>query len=488
MLYTSSIEINFTEGHVGLITQLLCFSVIVEHGCYCNYRFHLYLSNYAVSKLKILTVTTDNSFSRMIGVVILVATLITGAVGAIVNHSEQSVQPLIMEDRGVALVPSSYIVSGSSKIYISVYLYVPLPFANRSAPPSCLPASCDISQAMYRAHLAVADDNPCLLAGKNHRISLLQSIPNSKLFFGNDSCIALCLQRPDCKGVQWIVIGKTCNLRADEPTSDLDTSDRSNIYVEYNISCLDARVNRAVLCGGVDTDNLHTLLTSARDTAVHHIWKKNKQYLLDLEHAYDIIVDKQGDRKRRAAAAALFGIPVIGGLIGGLFGAYNSYEIKKLKRHIQSLGDSFLDFSEQVVEELTGLRRMDNDILLLVKNLQQDTHEELRKINCDINALGMFAIESMVFDEWKAKIDAIFSSVRQGSMSTSLNSALLSLDDIKYLVEKNKIFKNSIFAENPSLLLRSADLTLVKASKEQGGLKFQFVLSTMFIPKANIFS
>ncbi len=405
--------------------------------------------------------------------------------------------PIILEDKGIALTPNSYIVSGTSKVYMSVFLKIKHPLIDSEAGKMlCVKAdSCEVpSKDIYDKYLAVG--SKCRYEGHNEKISLIESYTDIYLHKNKGSqksCMALCLTNKDCKGIQWSNGPvQVCRLRRDRPVSDpLALIQGENKY-EIDMVCLEQDVSRAQMCGST-TKPLYRILELARREARTNVWKINQQRFHDLKSAYNIDISSEShngsvtSHKKRFATAALLGIPVVLGLVGGLFGAYNSYEVKKLNNHLEAFESRFDQFANQVQDLSEKQRIFNRDVLYLVKDLQEHTDERLIQLECDIAALTLYDLESYVFQTWKDKINTIFKSVQEGMVTQALNPSILSASDIKYLVNSTKILSGTIYEDNPALLLRSADMSLITAYEKEDHYVFHFVLSTMHVPNTNIF-
>jgi len=78
------------------------------------------------------------------------------------------------------------------------------------------------------------------------------------------------------------------------------------------------------------------------------------------------------------------------------------------------------------------------------------------KSNNNVN-LSTYAIENLVFDEYREKVNNVFHGVNRGVLTQPISPAILLAEDLEYFVNNNPIFANSIYATNSKLLLRAGD-------------------------------
>ena len=146
--------------------------------------------------------------------------------------------PIVIRDQGIVLTPDSYITSGTTKMYMSIFLRVKHPLIEKYVSKMlCFqPDNCIVSTQNYESHLGNNYKDECVHKGHNLKIAFIDWYVGLSFAEGPNSCIRNCLTNKECKGVQWEKSQKKCRLRSDRV--DLDTivlADESAAEFEVDI-------------------------------------------------------------------------------------------------------------------------------------------------------------------------------------------------------------------------------------------------------------
>ena len=425
------------------------------------------------------TKTSDTEQKTMFMILWIVLTTIVGTTASI----DKSDDTLSFKEQGAVLTPKNYVISGSNKIFASLFLKIKDPLTdNQEAKMLCVPTDCVISQQIYLEHLYSYKNSSCMFNGHNEQIQLIESSVTSY-----KTCLASCLTNPECQSVQWTRETFKCLTRRDSvDTTRLVTNPDENLMdVDIDIKCLEKTISRAELCGQKDA-NLYTILKQARDRAVNQTWMENIKRFEDLKGAYEVQV-QNGELTRNKRNPALLVLPVVGLLASFSFNLFNRHEIQRLQKHVNKLDHKFAEFTQQVHGEFIRQREFNKDVLWLLKDYQTNTERNINSLKCDVTTLATYATQEHLFEEYREKVTQLFHGVNTGVLTQPISPAVLSAEDLQYFVESNPIFNNSIYTSNSQLLLRSADITLVRVKRTEDSYTLHFVLSTMFVENNAIF-
>lgn len=389
---------------------------------------------------------------------------------------------LSLEKQGIVLTPKNFVISGSNKIFTSLFVKIMDPLANdREAKMLCVPQNCIVTTQVYENYIKNPTHN-CIYLGHNEQIQLIKS----HITGSYKECVASCLIDPECQAVQWKRPENTCVLRSDSVDPErLVVGPTESVELEVDIKCLEKNISRAELCSQKGA-NLYTTLRKARDAAIHQAWDENIKRFNDLKSAYDIQI-QNSDRYRIKRNPALVALPVVGLLASFSFNFFNRHEIQRLQKHVNQLDHKFSEFTQQVHGEFVRQREFNKDVLWLLKDYQTNTERRLRTLQCDVTTLAAYATQEHLFEEYREKIGQLFHGVNTGVLTQPISPAILSTEDLQYFVQNNPIFNNSIYTSNSELLLRAADITLVRIRRTENSYTLHFVLSTMFVENDAIF-
>ena len=377
------------------------------------------------------TKTSDTEQKTMFMILWIVLTTIVGTTASI----DKSDDTLSFKEQGAVLTPKNYVISGSNKIFASLFLKIKDPLTdNQEAKMLCVPTNCVISQQIYLEHLYSYKNSSCMFNGHNEQIQLIESSVNSYR-----TCLASCLTNPECQSVQWSRETFKCLTRRDsvDTTRLVTNPDKNLLDVDIDIKCLEKTISRAELCGQKDA-NLYTILKQARDRAVNQTWMENIKRFEDLKGAYEVQV-QNGELTRNKRNPALLVLPVVGLLASFSFNLFNRHEIQRLQKHVNKLDHKFAEFTQQVHGEFIRQREFNKDVLWLLKDYQPNTERNINSLKCDVTTLATYATQEHLFEEYREKVAQLFHGVNTGVLTQPISPAVLSAEDLQYFVESNII-------------------------------------------------
>ena len=421
---------------------------------------------------------------------LIIWVLLTAIVGSTASIQKGD-ETLSFKEQGIVLTPNNYVISGTSKIFTSLFVKIKDPLTDdQEAKMLCVSKNCTVPDSIYLQYLD-RTSKPCVFEGLNEHIQLIDSLPG--LTFSE--CVATCFVNPECQAVQWTrdkqrIKTSKCLIRRDPvDTQRLVINDADTLVdLEVDIACLERNISRAQLCGQTKA-NLYTLLKNARAKAIEEVWSENIRRFEDLKSAYEIQIENSNTtrKKRNPMVIALAGVGVVGMLSSFASNFLNRHEIKRLQTHVNSLDQRFSEFTQEVHGEFTRQREFNKDVLYLLKDYQQDTDSKLKSISCDISTLSTYAIQQHLFNEYREKVSQLFRGVNTGTLNMPISPAILSAEDLRFFTQSNHIFNNSIYTTNSQLLLRTGDITLVRIQRIKDAYVAHFVLSTMFVEQNAVF-
>ena len=382
--------------------------------------------------------------------------------------------PVVKEELGLVLSPDKILASSSETIVQSVFMKIGLPKEPAVPCLTCSPVLAELREIVQPL------DGCWIPRMVVPRSSLLNKLGSTSIV----QCLNECLQHSLCELISYDASSETCYLQ----TNSYYRVDATSPNVKSSsalLSCLldNHDTNRASLCKQ-ENPVFSTVLASIKD---HHNFRLSRyvQKFADLSLAYGLQIDSLGlsnetTRGKRFISWNNFDfieeIPVLGWFYQIV---KQPHENKKLKNHILSLQENFVDFTRDVAARLEQTRQFQSQVLQLIDVELQTIHSALSGLKCDINSLVSLILYQQNIEKSHLKIAALFYQVRHGNLLAD-TAQTLSLNDLKMIVQQNRNFQDTIDQTNPEIVFRVGELALVQAAHFAGEVTFHFIL---IVPK-----
>ena len=386
--------------------------------------------------------------------------------------------PIIHENLGVALLPSSLLAQGTENIYQSVFLTL-----ESVTPPAkvcdlpCSPSSAVITQLTNSQDACWIDK---MVIVKTSILSETERTSKGK-------CIVKCLADARCGAIAYDEENSQC-ITLTGNYYRVNAIDNTSTFATAKLSCIleNERTTRSQVCGQSNElfDAILNSMTSQHDSLVERYVQKYH----DVRKGYDLnltTAQPDPDTVKRAWSDFDFleKIPIIGHFYEIL---KSPSENRKLKEHMHDITNQFAQFAAQVKSQLQTSRKFENKILEIVDAGFSKAFEEIQGIKCDVASLAVLSIFQQSLKTHQSKLDELFYATKHGKLTASLPQTL-TLDDLTLVLEQNPNFRDTIYVSHPEVLYRVGELYLMDVQKNRRNLLFHFLLTTPRLKPASIF-
>ena len=380
-------------------------------------------------------------------------------------------KPIIHEQIGLALIPTTIIASSTQNIYQSVYLKL-------DAPPSP-EKTCNL-KCLPNPNIIAAISSPGRNEGcwvdKLHfpTSALIEKLPQQT----KQSCLTKCLQNQKCGVFSLDQTKGDCFLRTGNYWGE-SAVDSKLTTASALLSCILENENstRETLC---QNDNpLFDILKESAMQQQNNLWLNYKQRFIDIKTAYSLNVTNTTQanlRPRRNIDGFLESIPLIGHFYKIL---KSPWENEKIKEHLRQLEGTFYGFAKRVTKHLQSTRNYQGKILEILRREHIKMYKAVNDLNCDISSLASIIMYQNILQEHQSKMSEMLFAITHGKLNSDI-AQVLNLEDIKLIVQNNEQFKDTIYINSPELLYRLGELILIDVALENTEYVFNFVVA---VPK-----
>ena len=417
----------------------------------------------------------------------ILITFVTTCVGDM-SQFYHTLQPVILEEIGVSLIPTKVLASGTSTLFQSIFLKVNVPtIPEMTCKRSCSPSD----QALEK----LANEKTCW-----SRKGFFDASSMKSTFKGISlkECLKSCLKTEGCEvisidedncflhtrnwlyvtsesdGTGGLMLGKYIEIRNEALPPEVSAAKMSCLLKETNMTKEEACFN---------SYNLFDILKNATESYKLKLWEEITTRIREVKRAYELnFTDVDTGRVKQNLDEDLESIPVIGYLYGIL---KSPLENKKLKKHLKKLEADFHQFAKQATQEINKMKEFDKQVLRLIETETTNIYGIINDLGCDVNALADINIYQLILHEHERKLNQLATSINNGKLLSDA-VPILSAKDVRIILE-NPIYDNTVYRTIPELLLRVGELVLMDVLKTEEAFSFHYILATPKLAKKALY-
>ena len=382
----------------------------------------------------------------------------------------------VNKELGILMTSKGYMVDDGRVTMVSTFVRVPNPLSEDDiCELGCAEDAKILSSWLSRAECAegsVDKKGKMSVMGTVIRVTKLgQEWPSLRA--ASEKCLLECLRERRCEafGVEGESGNRVCKLR-ERILTDQETFSKTGC-VEFSLKCLVGN-NRTHACEEVlKEDKVNFLMVQEDRNFVQKHWRMVNSMMED------------GGEVEKQKRDGLLGT-VIGGAMGFLATGFSFKEVKQLKDHMNKFAGNYNEFKNRQLQFNREQVKFNENVLEIMERMEHHIKKELVSVQCKINNLGFYLLNTRRLLEWKSYLYQLYKDVLGGAAVGPISQVIFTKDNIRRIVSNTDLLRDTIYERNPSVAYRLGTMYIADKSECEEGFCVHVVIKLPIVKENDL--